>query len=244
MIADILTIAAKELKEFFGARGGRKGMMVFIVPIFIMGVIFPKSVGAQWAESPMALLMTMFITLFLVIPVIADAFAGERERHTLETLLASRLSESAILIGKVSAAVLQAIVFAGITALVGLVTVNITAGGEDGLILFPPMQIAAALVLCPLSGLLMGGLGTLISLRAPTVRQAHQTLSIGIMVLVFLPMIIAPFIKEQTKALFSALDSTDPRSLFLGVVLLLAVADVALLWMAVKRFRRTRLTLD
>jgi ABC-2 type transport system permease protein len=243
MIADIFTIATKELKEFFGAYGGRKGIMVFIVPIIIMGVIFPKSVGAHWVESPMALLMTMWITLFLVIPVIADAFAGERERHTLETLLASRLPDTAILLGKVVAAVLQALVFAGITAVVGLITVNITERG-NGIILYPPMQIAAGLVLCPLSGLLMGGLGSLISLRATTVRQAHQTMSIGIMVLVFLPMILAPFIGEQTKALFSVLDSTDPQVLFAAVALILMAADIVFLWMAVKRFKRTRLSLD
>ena len=244
MIEDILTIAAKELKEFFGARGGRRGMLVFIVPILVLGVIFPRSMGAQWVESPLTLVMTMFVTLFLVIPVIADAFTGERERHTLETLLATRLSDNAILLGKVAAAVFQALFFASITVLVGLVTVNITLRGDGGLIFFPPMQVATALVLCPLSGLLMGGFGTLVSLHAKTVRQAHQSLSIGIMALIFLPQIIAPFFKEQARVIFSALDSTDPLTLFLGAALLLTVVDATVLWIAVKRFRRTRLVLD
>ena len=37
--------------------------------------------------------------------MIADGIPGERERHTLETLLASRLSDRSILLGKVMAAV-------------------------------------------------------------------------------------------------------------------------------------------
>ena len=40
----------------------------------------------------MTTVMWMWFSLLLVINVVADSFAGERERHTLETLLASRLS--------------------------------------------------------------------------------------------------------------------------------------------------------
>ena len=36
----------------------------------------------------------------MVSSLVADSFAGERERHTLETLLASRLPDRAILAGK------------------------------------------------------------------------------------------------------------------------------------------------
>ena len=44
----------------------------------------------------------------MIISFIGDAIAGERERHTLETLLASRMPDRAILLGKVIAIVLYA----------------------------------------------------------------------------------------------------------------------------------------
>ena len=42
---------------------------------------------------------------FFIGPEVPDPLPRERERHTLETLLASRLSDRAILLGKIGAAV-------------------------------------------------------------------------------------------------------------------------------------------
>ena len=57
---------------------------------------------------------------------VADSFAGERERHTLETLLASRLPDRAILFGKVLAAVGYGWVLVMLMLVLSLVTVNLT----------------------------------------------------------------------------------------------------------------------
>lgn len=45
----------------------------------------------------------MYFPLVLTLTMVADSFAGERERHALETLLASRLSDRAILLGEAAA---------------------------------------------------------------------------------------------------------------------------------------------
>ena len=58
--------------------------------------------------------------------MIADSFAGERERHTLETLLASRLSDRAILFGKIAACIAYGWLMAMLCVLVGTITENVS----------------------------------------------------------------------------------------------------------------------
>jgi len=75
--------------------------------------------------------MWAWVPLFLVMGVIAYSFAGDRERHTLETLLASRLSNRAILLGKIAAAVGYALRVTLLSLAAGLVTVNVAHGRDS-----------------------------------------------------------------------------------------------------------------
>ncbi|UCD40705.1 MAG: hypothetical protein JSV69_08835 [Chloroflexota bacterium] len=101
MINDILSIMWKEIRELIlqrsGLRGGWIGLLILIA---VFGVLFPLQSGPDWLVTPTTILMWAWVPFILVNSVVADSFAGERERHTLETLLASRLSDQAILIGK------------------------------------------------------------------------------------------------------------------------------------------------
>jgi len=103
---DVLTVAWKEAKEFgrpgWHLKGGRLSMIIMFV---VFGVFLPLQSGDRWVTSPVTMLYWAWVPLMLVTGFIADSFAGERERHTLETLLASRLPDRAILFGKVAAAV-------------------------------------------------------------------------------------------------------------------------------------------
>ena len=130
-----------------------------------------------------------FLAATMVSSLIADSVAGERERHTLETLLASRLSDSAILIGKIIAAVLYGVGFAVANLLIGLVAVNV-AHRENGLILFGAQRFVVTIVLTILASLLMAGIGVFISLRASTVKQAQQAFGIAIIVLTMGPLLL------------------------------------------------------
>ena len=88
MMQDILTIVWKEYKEFVRQRGSLRGtVMVMVVPALILGVLFPFQTGRMWMESPLQLASWVWVPLLMVATMIADSFAGERERHTLETLL-------------------------------------------------------------------------------------------------------------------------------------------------------------
>lgn len=245
MIADVLTVARKEWKEYLlagtGLRGGRAGLVVMLA---VFGVVLPVQNGIEWLTSPALMAAWAWVPLMLVAGVIADSFAGERERHTLETLLASRLPDATILLGKVAAAVGYAWGFTLALAVVSLVAVN--AAHWQGSPVFYPLETAIGMPLFSLlSAACAAAAGVLVSLRAPTARQAAQMLSIAVMLLLFVPVFgIQALPAETRRSLAAALLVVDPRLALVGLALLLAVLDAVLLSLGLARFKRARLILD
>jgi ABC-2 type transport system permease protein len=244
MFRDMRTVVWKELKEILGQRGrlkgGKMGMLIFLV---VFGAVLPIQNGPDWIRSPLVMIYWAWVPFLLASGVVADSFAGERERHTLETLLASRLPDRAILAGKIGAAVAYAWGLALACVLLGAVAVNIAHG--KGRLLFYSAPIAAGIVgLTFLVALLASGLGVLVSLRAATVRQAQQAFSVAFL-LMFIPLFVLPMLPAALKAkLFAALSGLDATLAAVAVIALLAVADAVILAAADARFRRSRLILD
>lgn len=245
MIADVLTVARKEWREYLlagsGLKGGRMGLLIMLA---VFGVVLPAQNGPAWIASPAPLLAWAWVPLMLVSGVVADSFAGERERHTLETLLASRLPDRAILLGKVAAAVAYGWGFALGAAALSLLTVNL-AHWQGHVVAFP----ATTAVAVPLFSLLTSGLaataGVLVSLRASTARQAAQTLSIATMLVLFVPLFGFQALPAPTRAAWTAAAlSLDPLASLASVAGVLLLADTALLSLGLARFRRARLVLD
>lgn len=244
MIADIWTIVWKEAKEILlqrgNLRGGWVGLLVFIG---VFGIFMPLQSGPDWVESPAGLFVWGWVPFLLVSGVVADSFAGERERHTLETLLASRLSDRAILLGKIAAAVAYGWGITMVSVLVGLISVNI-AHWQGELILYPPDTGLGIVTLSFLVAALAAGLGVLVSLRAATVRQAQQTFSIAFFLL-FIPLFTFPLLPEQWQARFVQIAAgVNLASIVLGVAFILVIVDLVLLVAAMARFKRDRLILD
>ena len=245
MLADILTILWKELREIFLQRGSmRGGIITLLIMIFVIGIFLPLQSGREWVESPIGLVAWSWLPLFLVMGTIADTIAGERERHTLETLLASRLFDRSILIGKMGASILYGWSVAVIAVLAGAVTVNISA--HAGRILFYPLDMFAAVaVLSLLASALMASIGILVSLQAGTVRQAYQRMSIGFMALWFIPLIGIQFMPESWKQVISrSLVGIDPMQVILTATVILLAIDSALMAVGFYRFQRSRLELE
>jgi len=137
MIRDVATVARKEWQEALLVRGAFRGVLWnSLVFLGIFGVLLPLQAGREWVESPFGLMMWAWVPLFMVTGLIADSFAGERERHTLETLLASRLPDRAILFGKLAAALAYAWGLAAGALLLSLLSVNVVYG--RGELLFYP----------------------------------------------------------------------------------------------------------
>ena len=140
-----------------------------------MAILLPWDSGLRWVESYVSLLIACAIPVLLVAMLIPNSFAGERERHTLETLLASRLPDWAILFGKVAIAVVFSWGVTLFLLLISLVTINILYGAGT-LILFKPMVALAGLALSLLLAMFSAGVGVLISLKSNTTQEATQKL--------------------------------------------------------------------
>ena len=245
MIADIWTMIWKECKEFIHQRGSARGTaLMLLIPAFVLGIFFPLQAGRQCVESLVSLIPMSFVPLILVVAMIADSFAGERERHTLETLLASRLSDKAILLGKMFASMGYALALTVLILVLGLVTVNL-AHWDGEILLFPVKYVLIGALTCILTAFLASSAGVLVSLKASTVRQAHQTLSFGVIVMAFLPSIAIQFLPTgMKKSLFDALKAANITVLALIVFGTLFAVGIILLWVAMARFKRSQLILD
>lgn len=245
MISDIMTIIRKEWKELFLRRGSARGGLLNLAIIFaVIGVIIPLQSGGEWLDNPLYLLIWSWLPVFMGLSMITDAFAGERERHTLETLLASRLSDRAILLGKIGSAVFYAWGVAITGMLVAAITVNI-AFPEQGLNFYPLGFFAAAVTISGLAALLFSTLGVLVSLRAETARQAYQRLSVWMIVLWLLPTLGLQFLPESvTQRLFLWLKGVNVTAVVLGAIGVMVVACTVLMLAAMARFQRAKLILD
>lgn len=240
---DIGTVFWKEWREIL-TWGGTRGKLGVIVISVVFGIVFPLQAGHTWVSNPIFLLFWVFMPFFMVSATIVDAFAGERERHTLETLLASRLKDGAILLGKAIASATYGLALTWLNLLISLITVNI-AFGASGLLFYSLPVIVAIIVFSSLGSFFAASVGILISLRAATVRQAQQTLSIAMLLFLFIPIITSRLLPSADSAqLAQMIESVRllPTALVAGTVLL--AADVLLLLTALARFKRARLVLD
>ncbi len=242
---DILTIMWKEnrgLLRYSGKRG--RALLTLITPIAVFGVILPLQLREEWLTSYWSLIVAVVTPMMLIATTIAESFAGERERHTLETLLASRLPDQAILFGKMFASILFGWGMTLFLLLVSMVVANILEWNgsfqfyELGIL---GMALATSLLI---SGM-VANLGILISLRSPTVQSAAQT----IMSSLFLPLLLLQAVvfllptfmpTDGIKAFLEKLDLTAIAWIILAV---LFTAAICTFLGAMARFQRDKLIL-
>ena len=234
-MSDLLTMMWKESKDLL-FQGGWRAWIRPVLLVGILGVYLPLQFGLGWLElSPIEMYVILWIPFSVIISFIGDAIAGERERHTLETLLASRISDRAILLGKVIVTVGYAWGMALVSLLLGLVLVNLLSGHGSWAFYHPLDVFLEALALSLLSCVLGASAGVLISLRSATVRQAQQILSVGTLVLIFGGIF-------ALRALPASFVSSLSYSQFLGLLIaVLAVLDAILLGWSLVSFQRSRL---
>jgi ABC-2 type transport system permease protein len=244
MITDILTVARKELREIV-VQGDPRGRSRFglIILVLVFGIVIPLQNGRAWVETPVSLIVWSWMPFLWVSGIVADSFAGERERHTLEALLATRLSDRAILFGKTLAAMLYGFILTWIIMLLSLVVVNVSAGHGE-LLLFPVSLGAGAVIFSFLICGLAASLGVLVSLRAGSVRQAQQLMSAGMLV-IFIPILLIQFLPRSLQvSVGNFLQQTDPLQAAVGLALVLLLVDATLILIGMRLFRRSKLILD
>lgn len=182
MIREAVIVVRKELAEMVGDWHSFYGALVQAAIILITcGIIVPSDKPIIWADpGRLALLYVMFPGI-LAATFSADAFAGERERKTLETLLATPISEVGIFTGKLTASILLSAIGSSLAITAGLISATISGGHA------PPVTAASVALL--LGGAvafaaLTAGLASHISMRVPVARTAQQMSSMLSLVIV------------------------------------------------------------
>lgn len=130
--------------------------------------------------------------LLLVIPLMvsavlaADAFAGEKERRTLEALLHLPISDRDLFVAKVLSAFLPAVAITWIGAVLYAVVSNVVAWPVTGRLFLPFSQWTLMILwIAPAVALLALGLLVVVSSRARTTQEANQLGGAVILPLIF-----------------------------------------------------------
>jgi len=243
---DILTIMWKESKGLFRYSDNRwRGLLTLITPVLMFGVVLPIQLSDEWLTGFWSIIVAFFTPIILIATTIAESFAGERERHTLETLLASRLPNRAILFGKIFTSILFGWGMTFLLLCVSLMVANLMIGG-DGFQMYQAnifwIDICGSLLVAGF----VSGLGIVISLRSATVQSATQS----IMMMLFLPFLLLQavvfllpvFLPRAT--IQEILNQLNFTNIMVVILVLLLVVDVILFLGAVSRFQRSRLILS
>ena len=153
----------------------------------------------------------------------------------METLLANRLDDRAILFGKLLAALAYGWILTLLSLVVGASSVSLMYG--QGHFYFYSVAIGASvLALTTLGGLLVATVGVLISLSAPTVCQAYQRLCIALL-LAFLPVFSTQYLPATLRAAVLPAEQSW-LLLALAAASVLALLDWWVLALAVSRFQQ------
>jgi ABC-type Na+ efflux pump permease subunit len=182
------------------------------------------------------LLKALSLPLFWIVAVAltpavaADSFVGEKERGTMEPLLATPIRNRELFAGKLMTAVIPAVLgtWLGTAIFTALVAVS-RSPYYPAFVLADADWLFSTLVIAPLVALLAAGIGALISTRVSSYRVAYQLNG-----LIALPVILV--LIPQAAFLFLV----TPRA-WVYVALLLAVLDLVVVAWALAVFDRDRL---
>ena len=203
----------------------------------------PDALADQLATRPprerLVLLVNGYLLapLFLIVPLMvsavlaADAFAGEKERRTLESLLHLPVSDRDLFVAKLAVSFIPAL----LVSWIGFVCFAIVANGVAWPVVhrvFVPTQLWMMMILWVAPGVAALGLGVMVrvSARASTAQEANQLGGAVILPLIFLAM------GQATGLLLVDLTVAFAIGGFVWSVALLLISRGA------KRFSRDRLS--
>ncbi|MBN1658402.1 MAG: ABC transporter permease [Anaerolineae bacterium] len=230
MLDDISTVIWKERKGLLRTQGSVwRTIVSVLIPMIMISIVLPIQMGADALHDAWPLVGAFIVPLILVGITVPQSFAGERENHTLETLLASRLPDRAIFLGKVGIAVAYGWLAALVTLAIMPVVVNLVHW-EGTILFYEPEILIAGVVVSLLMSALIASLGVLISLRSATAQGAQQALIsvllVPIMFVQIVPMILISVIPNGGDVLeqWLSIDFTLFALILAGVLLALVVA--------------------
>lgn len=199
---------------------------------------FPSDIKAG-SEPLYAILMYFFIPLFLLIPVMiatviaSSSFVGERENKTLEGLLYTPLTNRELVLGKILASAVPAMIATLISVIIYGVLIDTVGLGIFGRVIFPNLNwLVVVLLLNPLIVFLAIALIISVSQHVKTSKSAQS-----VAMILILP-IIGGLISQASGALLLG----TPAMLLISLLLL--IIDIIAFLFISKHFNREKYILN
>ncbi len=249
-MTQILVILRKEWEDLKSSLFSYHNLMAGIWPIFLFCVAFgvyePIRLGPDWLQSPMMMFSISVLNPFIAIGFISPySFVGERIRGTLEPLLATPVSDQAILFGKIGIAVLYGLGVTLVNMLLGLVSINLFFA-TGNFLLYRPFIVVPTIFFSLLFSILVATIGTNASFFARTLLEAQRKLVMIIFIPIMLPaFFLGPFMPEAWKgAIVQITTQLGATHLLLILILLLLMVDGIFIYIALNQFHRKLLLLE
>ena len=212
-----------------------------IAPVIILTLFFPLLMNFTAGQAvgfverygapvigqrlvPFLLMIVGFFPISISLVIALESFVGEKERHSLEPLLSSPLTDTQLYIGKTLAAMLPPLLAAYLGILVYLVGLALTIQWHPDLILL--LQI---LMLTGIQALVMVAGAVVISSQTTSVRAANLLASF-----IIIPM--AMLVQGESLIMFWA-----QYTVLWWVILGLVLITLVLIRMGVRLFNREEL---
>lgn len=228
MIRDTWTVMRKDLCELRPLHRPGFTLYLALAVLSLFGLLIPFFLAQALAVRYLAML-ALWLPWLLAAGVVSDAFAGERERHTLDTLFVTPLPGPAILLGKIGAVSLYSLTLTVFTLLLASASLAPILG---------PTMLAAGRILelaaaAAISAVVAATAGALCSLRSSAMGQARR-LSIAAALVLAALLILARYAVQVSPLRLSA----EP-AIALALLVLIA-AEPVLFTLAAKSIDRCR----
>ncbi|MEF3273563.1 MAG: stage II sporulation protein M [Chloroflexus sp.] len=182
-----------------------------LIPILLLSLVVPLLVAAavvvfiRFTEQvelasqivPFAVLLVGFLPAGFSLILALESFAGERERQTLEALLAMPLSDRHLYLAKLTAALALPLIGSLLSQL-GFSTILWLTATDLALVAFQPWRIMLLLALVITMALVMVSGAVIISAHVMTVRAASLLSSLILVPLVLIVQLIAFLIINES----------------------------------------------
>jgi ABC-type transport system involved in multi-copper enzyme maturation permease subunit len=209
-----------------------------VVPIVVLTLLFPAlmslvaDMALGWVAKygaaivgdrllPFLLMVVGFFPISFSLVIALETFVGEKERRSLEPLLATPLSDAQLYLGKMLAAMIPPLLAAYLGIVVYLTGLYISKGWT------PPLQLLALVVmLTTCQGLVMVSGAVVVSSQTTSVRAANLLAS-------FIIIPTALLMQGEALIMFWA-----NYNVLWWIVLFLVVVDAVLIRMGIHTFNR------
>jgi len=212
-----------------------------MVPIVVLTLFFPilmsfvADAALRWVTKygasivgdrmlPFLLMVVGFFPISFSLVIALETFTGEKERKSLEPLLATPLTDAQLYLGKTLAAMIPPLLAAYLGIVVYLVGLYLAKGWTP-----PPALVVLVPILTTAEGLVMVSGAVVVSSQTTSVRAANLLASF-----IIIPM--ALLVQGEAMIMFWA-----NYNVLWWIVLFLVVVDVILIRMGIHTFNREEL---